>query len=82
MSPVRDESSTNQCVATSAFLQNFTNQKRQGNDACIEQIIKRSKKGSKIQVLFSIFIFEVMFQSVTFRIWTVEVGLLSSGAWR
>ena len=66
VSPVRGESSKNQCVATSAFLQNSTNQKRQGNDACIEQIIKRSKKGSKIQVLFSIYIFYVMIQSGTF----------------
>ena len=35
---------------SSQFLKNPTKLNHQGTDACLEQIIKRSKKGAKIQV--------------------------------
>ena len=40
---------------TNSFIQNSTEQRRQGNDACIEQVIKRSKKGANIKVCKIIF---------------------------
>ena len=38
------------CFTSSQFLKNPTKLNHQGTDACLEQIIKRSKKGAKIQV--------------------------------
>ena len=38
------------CKEANTFIQKSTEQRRQGNDACIEQVIKRSKKGANIKV--------------------------------
>ena len=43
------------CKEANTFIRKSTEQRRQGNDACIEQVIKRSKKGANIKVCMMIF---------------------------
>ena len=46
---------------TNSFIQKSTEQRRQGNDACIEQVIKRSKKGANIKVCKTILKYSQIF---------------------
>ena len=55
------------------FLSNPTKLSQQGTDACMEQIIKRSKKGAKIQVFTSLTNYK-QFLNHIFRIWMLEAG--------
>ena len=71
------------CKEANTFIQKSTEQRRQGNDACIEQVIKRSKKGANIKVCMMIFenlkVHNVLNFTLHYRTWTVEGGSLSFG---